>query len=139
MRRIALPLLAPLLTLMLAPACALAAEPCTLHAEMHALESARFALAYRTDPTPIPAHQHFTMQVAICRKPGAAAVESLAVDATMPEHRHGMNYRPEVRANAPGRYEVTGMLFHMSGRWQLAFDVRADGHTDRLLHTVELR
>ena len=44
------------------------------------------------------------------------------VDARMPEHRHGMNYRARVsesRRNLRGR----GLLFHMPGLWQLMFDV----------------
>jgi hypothetical protein len=49
------------------------------------------------------------------------------VDAQMPEHRHGMNYRPTVSATGNGRYVAEGLLFHMPSRWQLRFDVERDG------------
>jgi hypothetical protein len=57
----------------------------------------------------------------------------------MPEHRHGMNYRPTVTAVAPGRYRVEGLLFHMPGRWDLLFDVDSGAGTERLVATLRLR
>lgn len=117
---------------------ALAAEPC-MPEGAQALESPRYTLAYRTRPDVIPAHAHFAMSVVVCPKPGAGPPEALRVDARMPEHRHGMNYRPSVRESAPGRYEVDGMMFHMTGRWELVFEIRADGRTDRIAQMMELR
>ena len=49
--------------------------------------------------------------------------ENVAVDAWMPEHRHGMNYRPTVTRLAPGRWRAEGLMFHMPGRWELVFTV----------------
>ena len=41
----------------------------------------------------------------------------------MPDHRHGMNYRPAVTLDGlSGTAE--GLMFHMPGRWQLILDVR---------------
>ena len=48
--------------------------------------------------SPIVVSRHFALDVVVCPKPGAAAPRSLAVDATMPAHRHGMNYRPTITA-----------------------------------------
>ena len=50
----------------------------------------------------------------------------------MPEHRHGMNYKVSVKPEAGGRYRADGLLFHMPGRWELIFELRAAGQTDRL-------
>ena len=52
----------------------------------------------------------------------------------MPEHKHGMNYRPTIVSLGSGRYRVEGMVFHMPGRWELAFDVRAGEESERLSH-----
>lgn len=105
------------------------------------LSSARYLLVYRTQPALIPVGQHFTMEVAMCAKPNAPAPETFRVDARMPEHRHGMNYRPTVRSRAPasdaGDYTVEGLMFHMNGRWEFTFEIGAAGQTDRITHRVE--
>ena len=62
----------------------------------------------------------------VCTKNGDPA-ELVRVDATMPEHKHGMNYAPTMMAIGDGRYRVDGLLFHMPGNWEVAFDVRAGG------------
>ncbi|MFN9194440.1 MAG: hypothetical protein ACK5V2_12125, partial [Pseudomonadota bacterium] len=46
-------------------------------------------LAFVTDPAPAVAHRPLQLAVRVC--PAGASL--VAVDATMPEHRHGMNYR----------------------------------------------
>ena len=102
------------------------------------LESARYRLAYRTLPAKIAVGQHFSVEVAVCARDSAAAPESVAVDAHMPEHRHGMNYRTTVTPQTDGRYRADGLMFHMPGRWELVFDVRAGGRTERLTESVEL-
>jgi len=60
------------------------------------------------------------------------------VDAWMPEHRHGMNYKPSVVALGAGRYRADGLMFHMSGRWEFVFEVRTAGKIERLAHSVRL-
>ncbi len=60
------------------------------------------------------------------------APRAVFVDAQMPEHMHGMNVAPlVVLGGAPaGGANVTaeGMLFHMSGRWEVDLDID-DGTT----------
>jgi hypothetical protein len=70
---------------------------------------------------------------------GAEGV-SLAADAAMPEHEHGMNREPRVVADAaaPGRFEVEGLLFHMAGRWELYLDVTQGALTERAQFEVML-
>jgi hypothetical protein len=94
------------------------------------LESPRYALSYKASA--ISVAEHFALEIAICAKPGSPAPESLKVDAHMPEHRHGMNYRATVSSTGAGRYVAEGLLFHMPGRWQLVFDVERGGQTERL-------
>ena len=85
------------------------------------LESPRFVLAFK--PSGISVAQHFSLDVAVCAKTRDVP-ESLKVDAHMPEHRHGMNYAPEVKALGPGRWRAEGLMFHMPGKWELVFEVR---------------
>ena len=58
----------------------------------------RCTVAWRADPAPIPVGRHFALDVEVCPRAGAAMPAKLAVDATMPAHRHGMNYAPTVTA-----------------------------------------
>ena len=98
----------------------------------------RYAVAYRTAPSPIPASRHFAIDFTICPVGNAPAARTVRVDASMPEHRHGMNYKTTVTAKGGGRYRAEGLLFHMTGRWQSAFDVVAGGTTERIASSVEL-
>lgn len=99
------------------------------------LESARYTVMYRALPEKIPMGRHFSLELAVCASAGAPVPESVSVDARMPEHRHGMNYRASVTREAGGRYRADGLMFHMPGRWELVFDLRAAGRTDRLTHS----
>jgi hypothetical protein len=44
-----------------------------------------------------PVGRHFGLDIVVCARAGARAAGGLRVDADMPAHRHGMNYRPTVR------------------------------------------
>lgn len=100
------------------------------------LESRSYVASYRTQPATIPQGRHFTLELNVCPKEGAAApaAAALRLDAHMPEHRHGMNYRPSVKALAPGRFASEGWLFHMPGRWEFVFEVAGE----RLTHSVRI-
>jgi hypothetical protein len=63
---------------------------------------------------------------------------ALAVDASMPEHQHGMTRRPIVKRTENGGFRVEGLLFHMPGRWELYFDVTRAAITERAQVTMEL-
>lgn len=102
------------------------------------LESARFSLSFRTQPGKIGVGRHFAVEFAVCPKDSAHALESLRVDAHMPDHRHGMNYAAQLTAAAGGRYRAEGLLFHMPGRWEFVFDLRSGDRTDRLTQSVLL-
>ena len=94
------------------------------------VESERFVLSYRTLPAKIPVGQHFEVLFAVCAKHDAAIAGPVKVDAHMPEHRHGMNYRPSVVPLAAPAYRSEGWLFHMPGRWEFVFDIGGERLTD---------
>lgn len=102
------------------------------------LQGDRYTVAYRTLPSPVVAGEHFEVDFAVCPRANAPAPDAVRVDATMPEHRHGMNYRPTIVAQGDGRYKAQGMLFHMSGRWEIMFDVVTPVGTERLAGPLHL-
>jgi hypothetical protein len=86
----------------------------------------------------IPMAQHFALDVQLCDKSGISAARLHKADATMPEHRHGMNYRPAITPLGDGRFRVEGMMLHMAGRWELAFEVQSGKELMRLTHDVQI-
>ena len=111
---------------------AVACDPPALSGAAQIVESAGYRVAFRSNPQPIAVAEPFALEMSVCAKSGGAPPEGMTVDATMPEHRHGMNYRPTVIDGPNGRFLAEGMLFHMPGRWQLIFEVRSAGRTERL-------
>lgn len=124
------------LLLAMAPSAAVACDPPPLGPAQLLADSARYRIAWRVRPDPIATAEPFALEMSVCAKPGAPAAEGIAVDATMPEHRHGMNYRPSVIDGPDGHFLAEGMLFHMPGKWRLIFDVRAGGTSERLTHDL---
>jgi hypothetical protein len=99
------------------------------------MRSAGYVIAWRSEPSAIPLGAHFVVELAVCAADGRT-VESVSVDAEMPEHRHGMNYRPGLSSLGGGRYRAEGLLFHMPGRWRLIVEVRVADGVDRLTDDV---
>jgi len=111
------------------------AGACTPALEGKRLESPRYVVAFQASPA---VGEFFSIEIAACAKPGSPAPESMKVDAHMPEHRHGMNYAPEVKPLGPGRWRAEGLMFHMPGKWEFVFEIRAAGKSDRLGHALLL-
>ena len=111
------------------------------------LADAQIRLVYKTVPAVPVVGRHFALEIALCPTASAAAPATprgnapatLSVDAHMPEHRHGMNYRPSVSRRGPGLYRAQGLMFHMPGRWELVFELRdAAGTMQRLTQTLTI-
>jgi len=104
--------------------------------------SDQYMIALRPDPIRIEVGEPFALIMNVCTKAGEPA-ELVHVDVTMPEHKHGMNYAPTIQAQGQGRYRVEGLLFHMPGSWEVAFDVRPAGkpgvEIQRLAHDFVLK
>ena len=116
-----------LLTLAASAACgrAAASADCTAAPGLQRLAEGPVTLLWRTEPAAPAVGQAFVLHVELC----PAGARLLRVDATMPEHRHGMNYRPSLHALAPGRWRADGLLWHMPGRWELRFEVEPPAGT----------
>ncbi|HJQ59298.1 MAG TPA: hypothetical protein VJ890_20500 [Vineibacter sp.] len=100
------------------------------------MRSATHAVAWRPAPLSIPLAAHFAVELAVCATDGRLTLETVAVDADMPAHRHGMNYRPSVADLGGGRFRADGLMFHMPGDWRLIVDLRAGGKSERLTDTI---
>jgi hypothetical protein len=138
MRRRALPalLLAALAGLASAPAdTACPAEP----EGFQRLKTADAEVAYRWDPAQLKVGQFFAAEVVACRAPGPDPVVEIAIDATMPAHGHGMNYRPAAERTSEGRFRFKGLMLHMPGTWRLTFDLIQEARRTRLTHDVNLK
>ena len=110
-----------------------AAQACELPPGVR-VESERLVVSYWTIPANIAAGQPFVLELAACPKRGTSISERVKLDAHMPEHRHGMNYRTKVVALGAGRFHSEGWLFHMPGRWEFLFDLGSE----RLTHSVRI-
>lgn len=88
-------------------------------------------LAFAAAPPDIRAGAPFDLRISICGPEGPFA-GGLAVDADMPAHGHGMNYRPRVRMTAPGHFVAEGLMFHMRGAWRFRFSLATPLGTVRL-------
>ncbi len=95
-------------------------------------------LRYRLHPDPVAVSQSLEIEVIACPQQGTATPEKVRVDARMPAHGHGMNYRPKTTQLAPGHYHFDGLILHMPGQWQLIFDVMQADQRTRLTAEVEL-
>lgn len=134
----------PLLALWAALASATAQATCgdSLPAAQRLLaEADGLQVAFAPRPAPLVLGRHFGLDIVVCAPAGQPLPDTLAVDADMPAHRHGMNYRASVTALGDGRFRADGLMFHMAGRWRLLFDLPGTGGAAprRVNHTIDLR
>jgi hypothetical protein len=99
---------------------------------------ASYEIVFASTPGSIETGKHFSLEFAVCPRGVANPPDAVRVDAVMPEHRHGMNYRPVVVAKGDGIYRADGLMLHMPGRWEIRFDVVTAAGTDRLVAITQL-
>ncbi len=117
---------------------AIGCEPAPIGADAVRLAGRSFVVDWRLEPAPLRLGEFFAVVVSACERAGQP-VTSLKVDATMPAHRHGMNYAPTVTSEAGGRFRASGLLLHMPGRWEFTFDLAGDSTREMLRSAVELK
>ena len=96
-------------------------------------------IAWRAKPQPIAVGTPFSVEFEVCPRSASTTIDRLQVDAWMPEHQHGMNYRPSVTGRPATLMRADGLVFHMPGRWQLVFEMQADGRPLRLTQDLTVR
>ena len=102
------------------------------------LASVDAEVAYRWEPAELKVGRFFAAEVVACRAPNSEPVREIRLDATMPAHGHGMNYRPAAAQTAPGHYKFTGLMLHMAGTWRVTIDLVQGSKRTRLTHEVKL-
>jgi len=102
------------------------------------LASPEAEIAYRWVPAGPKVGRLFGAEVIACRAPEPGPPSRLVLDAQMPAHGHGMNYRPTVAETGPGRFRVEGLMLHMAGQWIVTFDLYQGDRRIRLSQTIEL-
>ena len=110
------------------------------HAELPS-NAATYVVHVDPSPATLPDNEPFALEVWIAdaREPARLCPGlTLAVDAAMPEHGHGMNRVPKITELEPGHFRVEGLLFHMTGHWELYFDVTREAVTERAQTDVML-
>ena len=97
-------------------------------------------LAHAPSAWPLPVGRPFGLDIVLCPASTASTAlpPLLQVDADMPAHRHGLNYRVALRQTGPGRYRAEGVLLHMPGRWRLVFDLGPAEAPRRLVRVVDV-
>ncbi len=93
-------------------------------------------LSFRAEPAGFTVDRLFSLIVHTCSR---SPLTGLSVDAHMPEHRHGMNYKASVTSSAPGAWRADGLLLHMPGKWEFVFVAGVNGRTERLTHLVQVQ
>lgn len=91
-----------------------------------------FKVTYVPQPDPVPLNQHFQLHLTVTAPDDKPLSDvSLEMEADMPEHKHGMNVKPEIQALGAGKFIVKGLLFHMPGHWHIYAMVRKNGQPSR--------
>ena len=79
-----------------------------------------YRVTFSPSPAEMPLNEVFELTTTI---DGGGVINSLRVDAAMPEHGHGMMTDPVTTLQEDGSYKTTGMLLSMPGLWELYFDI----------------
>lgn len=127
------------LLLLFASAAALSCEPPLRGANVQRIDGARYVVAWRPTPAPIKSGEFLTIEVGVCPRDGQPRPATLRVDATMPEHGHGMNYRASVTPKGPERFAAEGVMLHMPGRWEFVFDINTGAAQETLRSSIEIK
>lgn len=92
-----------------------------------------YVVVCRPRPDPIPLNELFELDLFVLHPRLRTPVGEVRVmvDADMPEHRHGMNTRPQIRPNPDGSLRVSGMHLFMPGYWEIYVDIERDGVIER--------
>lgn len=90
------------------------------------------------DPQGVPLNQPFSAKVIVCSGSDHRPTR-LEIDATMPAHKHGMNYTTKTTQIEEDLYQVDNLLFHMPGIWRLEVTAYENKTPHRYIHDVTPR
>lgn len=102
--------------------------------QLAATADGSYAVEYRWDEAAPREGQFQVLRLSVISAPaGCRTGLNMSVDAAMPGHGHGLNYHPVVTVVKANReFVARGLMFHMSGAWELYVDVACGGTSTRL-------
>jgi hypothetical protein len=127
------PLAAAVLMLASVPVLACADLP----VQARQVQGSHFRLVVLPEPAPIPLNAPFALEIRLCDARMADLSRLTAVDAWMPAHRHGMNYKATLTKRDWGHYRAEGLLLHMPGEWEFTFDFAGPDKPERLTFRID--
>ena len=65
----------------------------------------------------------FSMDFDICKDSKSLPIQDLKINAMMPAHGHGMNYKTEITHLSNYQFKLKNLNFHMPGLWQITLKV----------------
>ena len=119
---------------------ALADEKCVpgMGIQMSGASEAPWAIQIQFSPKVVPLNTPFDADVAICSQSEQPPTR-IKVDATMPAHKHGMNYEPKTAKMGNNRYAVKNLLFHMPGVWRFEVTAYEKDKPHRFTYDVKVK
>jgi hypothetical protein len=111
------------------------------YANTRASKSGTFKAEYTSDPEAIPVNVLHSWKLKVETADGKPVKDAeITLEATMPEHGHGMPTQPRITKNyGDGTYLVEGMKFSMPGWWVITFSIKAGGKTDSVTFNLRLK
>ena len=97
--------------------------------------SQNYMIAFRPDPSRIEIGEPFALVLNVCTKRGEVA-ELVGVDAQLSDEGRAPSQHLKIMPGKDGRYRAEGLLLPTAGRWEVAFDVRSAGDSERLTHEI---
>ncbi|NNC77889.1 MAG: FixH family protein [Woeseiaceae bacterium] len=103
-------------------------------------DSGYFEIRYTSELDPIVINTMHRWHVDIRDAEGNAVEDAkITIRGGMPKHSHGMPTSPVVTGNAgSGRYEISGMRFHMGGYWEIRLTIITESRRDTVTISLDL-
>lgn len=89
-------------------------------------------------PEEIKIGQPFGFHISVCAS-NVVDITKLKVDATMPAHKHGMNYEPSLKHLSGNSFRADGLVFHMPGTWEVELRAWQGEQDSRMAFTVDVK
>lgn len=98
----------------------------------------KFKVSYTSRVEPIPLNRIHSWRLRV-ETTDAKPVEkaSIKVDGGMPAHNHGLPTQPVVTEIGNGDYLLEGIKFSMTGRWEIWFEIQADGTSEKKKFVID--
>ena len=103
------------------------------------VKSNPYSITFASISEAIRIGEQFSVIAVVCDQKGTLADVNFSMDAWMPHHNHGMNYRPKITKKSAGRFLVEGLMMHMPGMWQFTFKIGEGDSTVRLTSDYVLK